>query len=219
MFLKTCGGGAGNLGGRGPIRRADLILPPMTEPKRLPPEQSRIAALEAARGLLVESGPRAVTLKAVAARMGRTHANLLHHFGSAAELQRALAAHLASIVSESIGEAARADSPRAVVDLTFDAFGREGGGALARWMLRMGNEDALDPVVETIHGVIADSHPREQARGSVRETTLALVLLALGHALLGEQLAESLSVDRETTRDRAAAMLIASLEGDEDLRG
>jgi AcrR family transcriptional regulator len=60
--------------------------------KRLSPEQSRDAAIEAARALLVESGPQAVTLKAVAARIGRTHANLLHHFGSAADLQKALIA-------------------------------------------------------------------------------------------------------------------------------
>ena len=35
--------------------------------KRLSPEQSRAAALEAARLLLLEAGPQAVTLKAVAA--------------------------------------------------------------------------------------------------------------------------------------------------------
>ena len=51
--------------------------------KRLSPEDSRAAALEAARDLLLEAGPQAVTLKAVAGRIGRTHANLLHHFGSA----------------------------------------------------------------------------------------------------------------------------------------
>src|SRR5688572_29028037 len=95
--------------------------------KRLPPDESRRAALEA--------GPQAVTLKAVAARIGRTHANLLHHFGSAAELQKALAAHLAATVCETIGQAVLATragigSPREVVDLTFDAFDREGGGAL-----------------------------------------------------------------------------------------
>ena len=59
--------------------------------KRLSPEASRSAALDAARLLLIEAGPQAVTLKAVAARIGRTHANLLHHFGSAAGLQKALA--------------------------------------------------------------------------------------------------------------------------------
>jgi AcrR family transcriptional regulator len=54
--------------------------------KRLNSEESRSAALEAARELLLEEGPQAVTLKAVAAKVGRTHANLLHHFGSAAGL-------------------------------------------------------------------------------------------------------------------------------------
>ena len=52
--------------------------------ERLSPEESRAAALEAARRLLIEHGPQAVTLKAVAAAIGKTHANLLHHFGSAA---------------------------------------------------------------------------------------------------------------------------------------
>ena len=63
--------------------------------KRLSPEESRSVALEAARQILIEMGPQAVTLKAVASRIDRTHANLLHHFGSAAGLQKALAAYLA----------------------------------------------------------------------------------------------------------------------------
>src|SRR3954463_13656160 len=101
--------------------------------KRLSPEESRDAALEAARTLLIEAGPQAVTLKAVAARIGRTHANLLHHFGSAAGLQKALAASLAEEVTAKIGEAilrARETdhNPREVVDLTFDAFDKGGAG-------------------------------------------------------------------------------------------
>jgi AcrR family transcriptional regulator len=56
---------------------------------RLSPEESRSAALAAARKLLLAEGPQAVTLKAVSAEIGRTHANLLHHFGSAAGLQGA----------------------------------------------------------------------------------------------------------------------------------
>ena len=53
--------------------------------ERLSPAESRSTALEAARRLLIEAGPQAVTLKAVAAAVGKTHANLLHHFGSAAD--------------------------------------------------------------------------------------------------------------------------------------
>ena len=77
----------------------------LTQRKRLSPEESRDAALEAARALLIEDGPQAVTLKAVAARVGRTHANLLHHFGSAAGLQKALIASLAQSVTAEIGDA------------------------------------------------------------------------------------------------------------------
>ena len=106
--------------------------------KRLSQDESRSAALEAARLLLIEAGPQAVTLKAVAARVGRTHANLLHHFGSALDLQKALAQHLAGRICATITEAIVAlrtknGSSRDVVDLTFDAFGCEGGGALASW--------------------------------------------------------------------------------------
>ena len=126
----------------------------MASRKRLTPEESRSSALEAARALLMETGPQAVTLKAVAGRIGRTHANLLHHFGSAAGLQKELAKHLAETVCETIKQtvhAARAGvtAPDEVIDLAFDAFDREGGGALAGWMLASGNEDALDPIVET----------------------------------------------------------------------
>ena len=107
----------------------------MTGRKRLSPEESRNSALEAARALLIEAGPQSVTLKAVATRIGRTHANLLHHFGSAAGLQKELAKHLALTVCETIKQAVHATraglgSPREVVDLTFDAFDKEGAGAL-----------------------------------------------------------------------------------------
>ena len=73
--------------------------------KRLNPEESRAAALEAARMLLLDQGPQAVTLKAVAAKIGQTHANLLHHFGSAAGLQAELARSIADRVTGTIAEA------------------------------------------------------------------------------------------------------------------
>jgi AcrR family transcriptional regulator len=182
--------------------------------KRLPPEESRRAALEAARALLIEAGPQAVTLKAVAARIGRTHANLLHHFGSAAELQRALAEYLAQAVCVTIADAVRANraglgSPREVVDLTFDAFDREGAGALASWMLLSGNESALDPILASIHDLVEELH--DAGSGTMRQLTLNLVLLALGDALLGQQLANSLDLPRHSARDTAEAMLRQSL--------
>lgn len=182
--------------------------------KRLPPGESRLVALEAARNLLIEAGPQAVTLKAVAGRIGRTHANLLHHFGSAAGLQKALAGYLAQSVCATIADAVRASragigSPREVVDLTFDAFDREGAGALASWMLLSGNEDALDPILATIHDLVEELH--DEGSGALPQLTLNLVLLALGDALLGQQLAKSLGLPRGSARDTAEAMLLQSL--------
>jgi AcrR family transcriptional regulator len=184
--------------------------------KRLGSEDSRRVALEAARALLLESGPQAVTLKAVAGRIGRTHANLLHHFGSAAELQKALAAYLAQAVCASIADAVRATraglgSPREVVDLTFDAFDREGGAALASWMLHSGHEDALNPILTTIHDLVEELH-EPGSPAPLARLTLNLSLLALGDALVGERLASSLNLPRSAARETAEAMLRASLE-------
>ncbi|NCU11859.1 MAG: TetR/AcrR family transcriptional regulator [Sphingomonadaceae bacterium] len=179
--------------------------------KRLTQEESRTVALEAARALLIELGPQAVTLKAVAARIGRTHANLLHHFGSAAGLQKALAEHLAVTICATIEDAVLATragqgSPRDVVDLTFDAFDKEGGGALATWMLMNGNEDALDPLLEAIHQLVDDLGDHES--GKMHDVTHALCLMALGDALMGGPLAHSLGIKRTAARDMAEKMLI-----------
>src|SRR3546814_3533534 len=78
-------------------------------------------------------------------------ANLLHHCGSAAGLQKALIERMTGAITSTIREAAlraRAvdQNPREVVDLTFDAFDTGGAGALASWMILSGDEDALDPI-------------------------------------------------------------------------
>lgn len=190
----------------------------MSTRKRLSQEESRTVALEAARRLLIETGPQAVTLKAVAGRIGRTHANLLHHFGSAAGLQKSLASHLAGTICATIAEAVLAQrsgigSQREVVDLTFDAFDREGAGALASWMLLTGNEDALDPILQAIHDLVDELGDVDAGR--LREVTLTLVLMALGDALLGGPLTQSLELPRTTARDRAERFLIDAAEQDQ----
>jgi AcrR family transcriptional regulator len=184
--------------------------------KRLGSEQSRAAALEAARRLLLEQGPQAVTLKAVAAEIGRTHANLLHHFGSAAGLQGELARSIADRVTVSIGvavERARAHEADAgdIAEMTFDAFGREGAGALAAWMILTGNRDALNPILESIRSLVGQLTVGHEDQ-HVGETTLWLVLLALGDSLLGPAIADALSLDAGTARDIAAKRLRKQIE-------
>jgi AcrR family transcriptional regulator len=183
--------------------------------KRLTQQESRTAALEAARALLIELGPQAVTLKAVAARVGRTHANLLHHFGSAAGLQAELARSIAGRVTGSIAEAverARVGERdvREVVDGTFDAFDREGAGALAAWMILSGNRDALNPILESIRALVAQLRVGHEEH-HVPESTLWLVLAALGDSLLGEPITSALGLERDAARRIASDALRAEI--------
>ncbi len=180
--------------------------------ERLSQEDSGSQALEAARALLIEAGPQAMTLKAVSARIGKTHANLLHHFGSAAGLQSALARHIGARVTAGIAEAvARARSgeadPREIVDRTFDAFDKEGAGALAAWMILSGNRDALNPILQSIHDLVDQLGQGHDDR-PVHEITLGLVLAALGDSLLGAAMADALGLPREKARELAREQLI-----------
>src|SRR5689334_25028910 len=184
--------------------------------RRLSPEESRSAALEAARELLLTEGPSAVTLKAVAGKIGRTHANLLHHFGSAAGLQAELARSIADSVVSSIADAvekARAGETdaRDIVDQTYDAFGKEGAGALAAWMILTGNRDALNPILDSIRGLVSQLAVGHEAH-HVAESTLSLVLNALGDSLLGPPIAEALGLPRDAARILAAQRLRHRIE-------
>lgn len=184
--------------------------------KRLKPEISRSVALEAARSLLLAEGPQAVTLKAVAAKVGRTHANLIHHFGSAAGLQSELARAIAERVTQQIAQTVERERSgqadvREIVDETFDAFSKEGAGALAAWMILSGNRDALDPILSSIRSLVDQLSFGHEER-HVPESTLALVLWALGDSLLGEAITDALGLKRDSAREIAAQRLRAHLE-------
>lgn len=184
--------------------------------QRLTPAESRARAKEAARTLLLEGGPQAVTLKAVAARIGQTHANLLHHFGSAAGLQRAVmedvARHLVSRVGEAVYQRRQGEiGIRELVDIIFDTYGKDGASRLASWMILTGDTQALDPVFRAIHDFIDDitvDAPTDQ----VRRISLAITLMALGDALLGNPIAEAVGLDQDEARE-LAAVFVSSLSG------
>lgn len=177
-------------------------------------EQSRSQALHAAHELLLADGPTAVTLKSVAGRIGRTHANLLHHFGSAGGLQQALAQHLTAQVSASIAASVQGGlaSPRAIVDLVFDAFDTGGGGALAQWMLATNQHDALNPFAAAIGQVVDGLFGQGgRAPAHLHQTALGLVLLALGDALLGQRLASAMALPPSAARAEAEKLVAAAL--------
>lgn len=184
--------------------------------RRLSQDESRAAAIAAARELLLEDGPQAVTLKAVADRIHRTHANVLHHFGSAAglqsELARSIAEEVTAAVAVSVDRARHHQTdPREIVDQTFDAFGREGAGALAAWMILSGNRDALNPILDALRTLVTQLSVEHEDH-QVPESTLWLVLLALGDSLLGDPIADALGLERDTARKTAADALRAQID-------
>ena len=167
--------------------------------------------MTAARGLLLEQGAAAITLKAVAAKVGRTHANLLHHFGSVAGLHRALAEDIAATVSTSINSAiARRRqglaTERDVVDAMFDAFTDQGAGELIGWIALTRQRDALKPVIDTISAIVADFRAVGDTR-PMDKVTLGLVLLAIGDSLVGKEVAEGVGQPRSEIRDLAVRQI------------
>jgi AcrR family transcriptional regulator len=186
--------------------------------RRLPPEESRAAAIAAARDLLREEGAAAVTLKAVAARVGRTHANLLHHFGTAAGLHRALAEDIAGTVAasirEAIGKRQRGEAEvRDVVDAMFDAFRAEQVGELIGWIALTRQREALAPVTDTVAAILADFRAAGDQR-PMDQVILGLVLLAIGDSLVGPEIAAATGDDPSAVRDIAVAQ-VRGLVGDD----
>ena len=178
--------------------------------KRLSSADSRAAALEAAQQILVEQGPQAVTLKLVASAIGRTHANLLHHFGTAADLQKALAAHVADKICANVRatmEASRmsGSTAREVVEMVFDAYEHEGGAHMIGWMWRSGEVEALGQITGAIQDLMCELHAFTPEHS--RQLTLMLSLMALGDALIGTPLCDALALPRHTSREQVGALL------------
>lgn len=185
--------------------------------RRRSPEEARREALTEARALLLTGGPDAVTLSAVAGRIGVTHANLIHHFGSAGGLQSALMESMVRDLAEAIQDAVvrlRTDegAPLEVVNAVFEAFTQGGAGRLAAWIALSGDLTHLEPVriavqdlVQAIESKIGSQErlPR-QAIGSA---VLFIALTAFGEALIGEPLRDMLDQEPDASRNVVAQLL------------
>jgi TetR/AcrR family transcriptional regulator, repressor for neighboring sulfatase len=156
---------------------------------RRSPEESRSAILEAAGGLLIAGGPRAVQVRAVAERVGMTDAGVAHHFGSRDALLLALLRHGAHRLRESVQEAAARwmDEGADVAGLVtrMAAVYAEGYGELAIALHAAGWRDdrsgLLDPVVDALH----EARRRTDVPSPRKEDT-RLAIAALHQALATE---------------------------------
>ena len=188
-------------------------------PKRIrrTPAETRGLALESARKLLLNKGPDAVTLQAVAADLKMTHTNLIHHFGSAGGLQTALMGEmireLTSVLEVAVerfraGEGDEHD----FVDIVFEAFGKGGAGRLAAWIVLSGETDKLDPVADVVRTYIRNvERGADDAHGDVHEritsATLLVTMAAFGDAVIGDSFGSMVGRERVAMRKIIADLL------------
>lgn len=175
----------------------------------------REEGLAAARKLLLAGGPAAVTLASVGAEIGMSHANVLHHFGSAAGLQSALMGSMINDLTGALDDVVThlktdAAAPRSIADRVFDAFDKGGAGALAAWIVLSGEVEHLEPVREAVRELVAaiaaqsdDPGTEERVRGAV----LMMAVCAFGDAVIGPHVRDMLGEPDDAMRALVARML------------
>jgi TetR/AcrR family transcriptional regulator, repressor for neighboring sulfatase len=178
-------------------------------------EEVREEGLAAARRLLLDGGPAAVTLANVGQEIGMSHANVLHHFGSAAGLQSALMGSMVNDLTtalDNVVELLKTDAaaPRTVADRVFDAFDKGGAGQLAAWIILSGDVGHLAPVRDAVRGLvdaIVGQSTDEAAPARVRAAVLMMAVTAFGDAVIGPSVRGMLDQKDDAMRDLIARIL------------
>lgn len=178
-----------------------------TPDRRRKPDAVRKEALAIGRRLLIEGGPAAITLKAIGAEMGMSHANLIHHFGSAEAFQTQLKNMMVEELTRTVTALVRHDqdgsSTAEIVDTVFSAYGPGGLGRLVAWSATTGPageapglDEALRELVAVLEPLVGGPDTAAHARARV----LLVSILALGDSLIGQSLARCLGSDPQEMR-------------------
>lgn len=179
--------------------------------------EAKAETLAAARKILLAQGPDAVTLKNVAADLGTTHTNLLHHFGTAGDLQTALMTTMVQDLSDALAEAIKRvredeDSRLGLIETVFDAFDKGGAGRLAAWIAlsnKLAHLGQMQKVILDLVKAIEDLTPdeTEERRQRVTSAVIFVALMAFGDAIIGSPLESMLGRERQAARKIAAQLL------------
>lgn len=152
---------------------------------RRSPAEARTLILQAAEELLIEGGPAAVQMRAVAQRLDMTDAGVAHHFGSRAGLLVDLLRHGGRRIRDAVAQAtegwvANGESIARLVDRVAAVYD-DGYGELAVALHAAGwrdeGEGMLNPVVDALHAA------RVRRGGRPRRADTRLAVAALHQAL------------------------------------
>lgn len=194
------------------------IVTSLVRRRRRHPDELREEAIIAAREILMADGPGSITLQAVAAALGMAHGSITHHFGTAVNLQAAVADELiVQLLTEvrtgtlalKAGDICEAD----LVDLVFDTFETTGVGRLIGW-LSASQSPLLQPLFERFarlpHEIATDR--RDGSAFTEAELPIiieSIVTSALSSSLIGSGLRQALGLSPAFTRQRVAENLAA----------
>ncbi len=144
-----------------------------------------------------------------------SHANVLHHFGSAAGLQSALMGSMVNDLAnafDNVVDLLKTDAaaPRTIADRVFDAFDKGGAGQLAAWIVLSGDLEHLEPVRDAVRGLvdaIVGQSTDDAANERVRAAVLMLAISAFGDAVIGPSLRDMLDQRGDAMRELIARIL------------
>ncbi len=180
-------------------------MPEQARRKRRTPEQARALILETAENRLAAHGPDGLKVADVARDAGIAHSTLLHHFGSTAELQKALVNQmthrlLQDILEQLSSENLKGAEPKGVLEKAFEVLADRGHARLMAWLMLTGQraetgEDVADrllhDVVEAIyaHSVAQGRPTSPETKRDARFAVYLAAIAAMGDGLSGPVLA------------------------------
>jgi AcrR family transcriptional regulator len=188
---------------------ADRKVPPERR-RRRPGAQLRREALDAARWLLGQGGPGAVTIANVAKHIDASRTALLYHFGSAATLQSALTQTIIAELAMAFDRATAsvrddAEAQTLLPARIFDAFDEPGAaaGQAAAWIVLAGDGLQLEALRETLRALATALDDKANPTGADcpgAQLVHLLAISAFADALIGPYLREMLDLPTATMR-------------------
>jgi len=197
--------------------------------RRLDAAAARELILDATEKRLVVAGPSGIRLQEVAADAGVSHPTVLHHFGSRAELVKAVITRSMNAINARLVEAIQASAGddaqlEGLLDNVAAALEESGHARVVLWLALEGHridaaEARLADVVDAAHALRLARRPTapKPSRDDTARTVVLAALALVGGAVLGEAMLENagLGVDpREPKRFRGwlARVLIEHLD-------
>lgn len=158
-----------------------------TRPRiRRSPEEARSLILDAAGKRLVDHGLRGLNIKDVANDIGIKHGTLLHHFGSAEDMRRALLAKLSEELITDMSRILNSDAaPEIVFVELFRLMSQTGQTKLLAWRALEEDNNLVSkeeiPSIDLIEDIV--ERVAERIKGKDVDLARNIIFLALSAAV------------------------------------